>query len=87
MISQNTQVLLGARVPSSLKEKLSRYCLSHGIKMNYFVAEAIKERLLEIGEDNEDLRAAQGRLKEAKFISQKEMGGYLPKRGIRRARQ
>lgn len=55
--------------------------------MNYFVAEAIKERLLEISEDNEDLRAAQDRLKEAKFISQKEMGGYLAKRGIRRARQ
>ena len=83
MISQNTQVLLGARVPSSLKEKLSRYCLFHGIKMNYFVAEAIKERLLEISEDREDLRSAQGRLKKAKFISQKEMSAYLTKRRVR----
>ena len=83
MISQNTQVLLGTRVPSSLKEKLSRYCLSHGIKMNYFVAEAIKERLLEISEDKEDLIVAHDRLKEAKFISQREMGKYLAKRGLR----
>ena len=83
MISQNTQVLLGARVPSSLKERLSRYCLSHGIKMNYFVSEAIKERLHEINEDKEDLITAQDRLKEAKFISQQEMGRYLTKRGIR----
>lgn len=80
-------MLLGARVPSSLKEKLTRYCLSHGVKMSYFVAEAIKERLLEISEDNEDLREAEERLKGAKFISQKEMGMYLAKRGIRRSRQ
>ena len=82
MISQNAQVLLGARVPSSLKERLSRYCMSHGIKMNYFVAEAIKERLLEISEDKEDLISAQDRLKKAKFISRQEMSKYLAKRGI-----
>ena len=83
MVKQNTQVLLGTRVPFSLKERLSRYCLSHGIKMNYFVAEAIKERLLEISEDKEDLHSAQDRLKEAKFISQREMSKYLTKRGVR----
>ena len=83
MASQNTQVLLGTRVPLTLKERLSRYCLSHGVKMNYFVAEAIKERLLEISEDKEDLLVAQERLKEAKFISPKEMSRYLAKRGIR----
>ncbi len=83
MASQNTQVLLGARVPLPLKERLSQYCLSHGIKMSYFVAEAIKERLLEISEDKEDLLTTQERLKEAKFISSKEIGRYLAKRGIR----
>ena len=83
MASQNTQVLLGTRVPLTLKERLSRYCLSHGVKINYFVAEAIKERLLEISEDREDLLIAQERLKEAKFISHKEMSRYLVKRGIR----
>lgn len=83
MASQNTQVFLGARVSLSLKERLSRYCLSHGIKMSFFVAEAINERLLEIGEDKEDLFTAQERLKEAKFISPKDMGRYLVKRGIK----
>lgn len=83
MATQNTQVLLGTRVPLPLKERLSRYCLSHGIKMSYFVAEAIKERLLEISEDKEDLLIVQERLKDAKFISPKEMGRYLAKRGIR----
>ena len=83
MASQNTQVLLGTRVPLPLKERLSRYCLSHGVKMSYFVAEAIKERLLEISEDKEDLLTAQERLREAKFISHKEIGRYFVKRGIR----
>ncbi len=83
MASQNIQVLLGARVPLPLKERLSRYCLSHGVKMSYFVAEAIKERLLEISEDKEDLLIAQERLKDAKFISPKEISRYLVKRGIR----
>ena len=83
MASQNIQVLLGARVPLPLKERLSQYCLSQGVKMSYFVAEAIKERLLEISEDKEDLLTVQKRLKEAKFISSKEMDRYLIKRGIR----
>jgi len=83
MTGQNTQVLLGTRVPLTLKERLSRYCLSHGVKMSYFVAEAIKERLLEISEDKEDLLIAQDRLKDAKFISGHEMGKYLTKRGIK----
>ncbi len=72
MASQNTQVLLGTRVPLPLKERLSRYCLSHGIKMSYFVAEAIKERLQEIKEDEQDIATCEKRLKNPKFISQEE---------------
>lgn len=83
MASQNTQVLLGTRVPLPLKERLSRYCLSHGIKMSFFVAEAIKEKLLEISEDKEDLLTAQERLQEAKFISPKGIDRYFVKRGIK----
>ena len=83
MATRNAQVLLGRRVPLPLKERLSRYCLSHGIKINYFVAEAIRERLLEIGEDKEDICTAQDRLKDAQFILPKEMNRYLAKRGIR----
>jgi len=39
--------MIGARIPVILKEKLSKYCLSNGIKINYFVTQAIKERLQE----------------------------------------
>lgn len=73
MHAQQNQVLLGVRVPLPLKEKMSQYCFSHGVKMSYFVTEAIRERLLEIAEDNEDIVLARERLKSAEFVSQKEL--------------
>lgn len=76
------QVLLGARVPAYLKERLGKYCLSHGIKIGYFVAEAIDEKLMEIAEDNRDVAVAKERLRKAEFISQKELDKYLSGRGI-----
>lgn len=84
MAGQNMKVLLGTRVPLSVKEKLARYCIANGIKMSYFVTEAIKERLLEVSEDKEDMLIAKDRLKDAKFISQQEMGKYIAKRGVKR---
>lgn len=83
MSSHQEFVLMGTRVPTNLKEKLSHYCLNHGIKMSYFVTEAIKEKLLEIAEDNQDIAIAEERLKDAEFISQKEFNKYLLKRGIK----
>ena len=77
------QVLLGARIPVSLKEKVSKYCLNHGIKLGYFVAQAIKEKLLEMAEENQDVRIANARLKKAEYFSQNEFNAYLSKRGIR----
>lgn len=83
MRSQHEQVLLGARIPVDLKQRLNRYCLAHGIKMNYLITEAIKEKLLEISQDNEDLQAAEERMKNPKFVSQKEFDKYLSHRGIK----
>ena len=83
MPREKEQVLLGARVPAPLKEDLARYCLNHGIKMNYFVAQAIREKLLETAEDAEDLAIAKERLKDPQFVSQSEMDKYLRKRGIK----
>jgi len=81
--SEQSQVLLGARVPVRLKENLTKYCFSHGIKMNYLVAQAIREKLLELAEDTEDIAVSKDRLKHDEFISQAEMDGYFKKRGIR----
>lgn len=83
MPNPQEQILLGARVPLYLKERLHKYCLSHGIKMGYFVAEAIREKLLEIAEDNRSIAVARERLKAPEFISQKEFDKYLVKREIK----
>lgn len=83
MYSHQEAVLISTRVPVNLKESLSKYCLSHGVKMNYFITEAIKEKLMEIAEDNEDIAIASERLKNAEFISQEKFNKYLLKRGIK----
>jgi len=82
MFKSQEQVLLGARIPIPLKERLLKYCLSHGLKMNYFVSEAIKEKLQEIVEERQLAAIAKERLKTGKFVSQKEFDKYLSKRGI-----
>lgn len=83
MVKANEQLLLGARVPATLKEQLLKYCLSHGIKMNYFVTEAIKEKLQEIAEDNHFAVVARERLRKSEFITQKNINRYLSKRKIK----
>lgn len=83
MRSQQEQILLGARIPANLKKVLSKYCSSRGIKLNYFVTQAIRDKLLEAIEDSEDLKIAQERLKDADFVSLEEVKKYLNKRGIK----
>jgi predicted DNA-binding protein len=84
MYKTQKEILMGVRIPQVLKERLSGYCAGHGIKMNYFVAQAIQERLIEVMEENADVSEAKERLKDAEFISQKEFGKYLTKRKVKR---
>ena len=37
--------LIGARIPESVVMELRQYCKSHGILINHFISEAIKEKL------------------------------------------
>ena len=82
MLKTRGDVLIGARIPASLKGQLINYCRSCGIKMSYFVSEAIRDRLLEMAEDKHDVATAKARLKTANFISLKELEKYLRDRGI-----
>jgi hypothetical protein len=43
-----TKILLGVRLPESIITELREYCKSHGILINHFVSEAIKEKLIKI---------------------------------------
>ena len=49
--------LLGARIPEPLIIELRSYCKSHGILMNHFVSEAIKEKLKKIKRSEEKTKA------------------------------
>jgi len=49
--------LLGARIPETLVLELREYCKSHGILMNHFVSEAIKEKLKKVKRSEEKAKA------------------------------
>jgi len=47
------KILIGTRIPEPLVLELREYCKSHGILMNYFVSEAIKEKLKKVKRSEE----------------------------------
>ena len=49
--------LIGSRIPESVIIELREYCKSHGILMNHFVSEAIKEKLKKIIKSEEKTKA------------------------------
>ena len=77
------QVLLGARVSNELKQKLSKFCIENGMRMNFFVAQAIEEKLQEMAQDKIDIKIAEKRLKSAQFVTHHELESYLNKRGLK----
>ncbi|MCJ7656249.1 MAG: hypothetical protein MUO55_00500 [Candidatus Atribacteria bacterium] len=49
--------LIGARIPESVIMELKSYCKSHGILLNHFVSEAIKEKLKKVKRKEEKIEA------------------------------
>ena len=49
--------LIGSRIPESVIIELREYCKSHGILMNHFVSEAIKEKLKKAKRSKEKSKA------------------------------
>jgi len=49
--------LIGARIPESVIIELRSYCKSHGILINHFVSEAIKEKLKKVKRKEEKIEA------------------------------
>jgi len=49
--------LIGIRIPESVVLELREYCKSHGILMNHFVSEAIKEKFKKIKRSEEKAKA------------------------------
>ncbi len=74
------EILLGVKVPSDLKEQVYTYCDRNGVKIKYFVAQALKDKLLEIAEDHYDNSIVTKRLEDAEFIGEEKMREYLRER-------
>ena len=74
------ETLLGVKIPSKLKTRISDYCDRNGIKIKAFVAQAIEEKLLGIVEDMADNITLDQRLESPEFLDEKEMKKYLKKR-------
>ena len=51
--------LLGSRIPEAVIVELRSYCKSHGILINHFVSEAIKEKLKKVRRRKEKIKAAE----------------------------
>ena len=51
------KILIGSRIPESVIIELRDYCKSHGILMNHFVSEAIKEKLKKVKRSEEKVKA------------------------------
>ncbi len=49
--------LIGTRISESVIIELREYCKSHGILMNHFVSEAIKEKLKKIKKSEEKTKS------------------------------
>ena len=75
------EVQIGPRVPQPLAEELKTFCKKRGLVMNHLVTEAIRGKLLELKEDEEDIATVAGRENEPD-VSEKEFYARLKKRGI-----
>jgi hypothetical protein len=74
------ETLLGIKISSELKMRVTNYCDRNGVKIKSFVAQAIKEKLISIAEDAADNALVDERLERPDFLSEGEMKKYLKKR-------
>ena len=71
---------LGARIPSDLKRRISAYCDRNGVKLQFFVADAIAEKLADIEQDELDNKIADVRLKDPRLTPKSDLDKYLKSR-------
>lgn len=70
----------GARIPADLKKKVSAYCDRKGIKLQFFIMEAIQEKLSELEQDEFDNKIIDERLKRPQFTSESDLEKYVKSR-------
>lgn len=74
-------VLTGARVPKELWQETKSVCQKCGLKLSYFVTQALTEKLQELKEEEEITAIIKAREKEP-AISLSELEVYFQSRGL-----
>ncbi len=74
------KILLGTRIPSPLAEELKKTCQEKGLKISYLVTEALREKLEELKEEEEDIATVEARENEPTF-SEEEWNKFLRHKG------
>ena len=77
---KESMVNLGARVPAQLKQDIANYCYRRGIKVQFFVAEAIKEKLSDVQEEQSDIAIADERMSNPQLVGDDQMRKYMARR-------
>ena len=70
-------VALGARVPFGLKNTVMTYCERNGIKLRFFVTQALEEKLREVQETSDDNAEVDTRLQQAYYVGTDELTKYM----------
>lgn len=73
------RVFWGTTIPTKLKNKMTRFCQDHGMKVTYFVTETLKNKLDQLAEDAVDATIVEGRRKDAEYVPIEEFDTYLAK--------
>ena len=73
------QIFFGTRIPTKLRNQVSHFCRSHGVKLTYFVTQALKDKLERMSEDAEDAAVVEARMKDAEYIPMEDFNAYLEK--------
>ena len=70
-------ISLGARIPANLKRKIATYCDRKGIKFQFFITEAIEDKLAEVEQYELDNKIVDERLKSPSFTSKNDLENYV----------
>ena len=73
-------VSIGTRIPADLKKVLSRYCNRKGIKLQFFVTEALREKFIDMQQDEMDNAIVEERLKNSTFTDTTTLQKYIQAR-------
>ncbi|MCL4378328.1 MAG: hypothetical protein M1409_08130 [Actinobacteria bacterium] len=78
---ENKNIPIGVRISEKVKLKFDKYCDTHGMKKSFLLNNLIEEKIVELEEDEEDLKIALSRL-EDETLGIAELNDYFKKRGV-----